>query len=520
MWSPQACTSWSRVGNADRRRTGLRAAGRPVAAPAGPAAGVGSGRRARPAGRRRRRLPTRRRTAPSVLRRGPRPAPGAPRLGGRGVDVPASRVGAGRDRRGGRARRWAGRPAGRRPAPPGGLEALDAGQQGLRRVVGLGMGQPDQGHLEVDPGVGGVPHRHLGQAQHLHGPDQGGQTRPARPARQPASCAPRRPPPTSSGATRARKPWRRWSTRSPASCWGLKPADGQMGHGHQGPADVPFGQRLDDLVELGQVVVDRVGGHHLVEHGERVPGRPPAPAHGQVQGLVGHVEVGVPADLVEQLAEGLGAEEAELEVLGAAPDGGQHLLGVGGGQHEHDVGGRLLQRLQQGVRRRRREHVDLVDDVDLLAARGPEGGPGHQVPHGLHPVVGGGVELVDVERGALGDLHAGGAHPARLAVAQVGAVEGLGQDPGRRGLAGPPGPAEQVGVGHPAVADRVAEGEDDVVLAPHLGEGGRAGSVGRATGRASRRVRRPRRVSLSATGGACRRRGRPSRPRRSVRRPG
>ena len=36
-------------------------------------------------------------------------------------------------------------------------------------------------------------------------------------------------------------------------------------------------------------------------------------------------------------------------------------------------GGRLLQRLEQGVERRRREHVDFVDDVDLEAAAGRGG---------------------------------------------------------------------------------------------------------------------------------------------------
>ena len=62
--------------------------------------------------------------------------------------------------------------------------------------------------------------------------------------------------------------------------------------------------------------------------------------------------------------------------------------------------------------------MDLVHDVDLLAARGTERGPGDQVAHGLHPVVGGGIELVDVERGSLGDLEAGGADPAGLTVAR------------------------------------------------------------------------------------------------------
>ena len=40
------------------------------------------------------------------------------------------------------------------------------------------MGQPDQGHLEVDPGLGGVAHGHLRQPEHLHGPDQRGEAHP------------------------------------------------------------------------------------------------------------------------------------------------------------------------------------------------------------------------------------------------------------------------------------------------------------------------------------------------------
>ena len=50
------------------------------------------------------------------------------------------------------------------------------------------------------------------------------------------------------------------------------------------------------------------------------------------------------------------------------------------------------------------------------------------------------------------------AHAARLAVVQVLAVEGLGEDAGGRRLARAAGPAEQVGVADPAVAHRVAQG--------------------------------------------------------------
>ena len=48
------------------------------------------------------------------------------------------------------------------------LEAFDPLEQGSRVVVGLRMGEPDDGDLERDPGVEGVSHRHHRRSQHLH----------------------------------------------------------------------------------------------------------------------------------------------------------------------------------------------------------------------------------------------------------------------------------------------------------------------------------------------------------------
>ena len=330
------------------------------------------------------------------------------------------------------------------------------------------MDQAHQGHLEIDPGVRCVPHPDLGPAEILHGPHQGGQADPAGLGGERVALGPGHG--DQFGGDQGEEPLAQVVDQVDRELLRAEARGGQVGHGHQRPLDVPLGQGLHHLVEFGQVVVDGVGGRHLVEDRQGVAGRAAAAADGEVEGVVADVEVGVGADLGEQLGQGVGAEQAELEVLGPAADGRQDLLGVGRGQHEDDVGRRLLQGLEQRVGRGRREHVDLVDDVDLLAARRAEGGPGHQVAHGVDPVVGRGVELVDVERRAPGDLDARGADPARLAVVQVGAVEGLGQDAGRRGLAGAPGAAEQVGVGHPAVADGVAQGEHDVVLAAYLGE--------------------------------------------------
>ena len=48
------------------------------------------------------------------------------------------------------------------------------------------------------------------------------------------------------------------------------------------------------------------------------------------------------------------------------------------------------------------------------------------------------------------------------------AVERLGQDPGRRGLAHAPGTGEQVGVAHAVGGDRVRQGLGDVLLADQV----------------------------------------------------
>ena len=320
-WSPQAWTNWSRVGKggpgrpeaaAARRTRRARPRRRRVRVGLGSWRGA-PGRRgptdggAAPAGLRSddgRRRPVRRR------RDRPRQAPGRCgdhwlRCGGRWLrcgDAAAGAGDSGWSSRGAAGSRSRGRSGMGRPGADGAaatgprrrLQALDAGQQGLGRVVGLGVGQPDQGHLEVDPRVGGVAHGHLGPPEHLHGPDQGGQPDPSAWS-------------VSDGLAlgpghghqlrgdQGQEPLPQVVDQVAGELLGAEPRRGQVGHGHQGPADVPLGQGLDHLVELGQVVVDRVRGRHLVEDREGVAGRAPTPPHGQVEGLVGHLEVGVAA---------------------------------------------------------------------------------------------------------------------------------------------------------------------------------------------------------------------------------
>ena len=136
-------------------------------------------------------------------------------------------------------------------------------------------------------------------------------------------------------------------------------------------------------------------------------------------------------------------------------------------------GGRLLERLQQRVRRRGREHVDLVDDVHLAprVRAEPEVHALDEVAHRLDAVVRRRVELDEVEERAVGDREAVLALAARLAVGtEVEAVERAGEQPRGRRLAGAARAGEEVRVTDAVLGDRVAQRGGDVVLADQLAE--------------------------------------------------
>ena len=159
------------------------------------------------------------------------------------------------------------------------------------------------------------------------------------------------------------------------------------------------------------------------------------------------------------------ADIAQAELHAARQHGDRHLLRVGGGQHEDDVRRRLFQRLQHGVEGVGGEHVDLVDDEDLVAAhRGQVGGVFEHDGHFLHLAVGGGVHFEVVGEAPFVHTAAGGAFAARVGADTLLAVQRLGQDAGDGGLAHAPGTGEQVGMVQALVVERMAQGTHDGVL--------------------------------------------------------
>ena len=130
---------------------------------------------------------------------------------------------------------------------------------------------------------------------------------------------------------------------------------------------------------------------------------------------------------------------------------------LGGGQDEFGVRRRLFQSLQEGVESRCRQHVDLVDDVDfVLSDLWWDPHLVDQAADVFHRVVGGSVQLVDVERGVVVEGAARLTFVAGLKVlGRVEAVDGLSHDTGAGGLAHTARTAKQEGLCQSVVADGV-----------------------------------------------------------------
>jgi hypothetical protein len=211
------------------------------------------------------------------------------------------------------------------------------------------------------------------------------------------------------------------------------------------------GRRAEQLLEERLAVAHASGG----------------PAGDEMQRFGGHVGPFGLHDLREPRGDRRCGNRREIEPLAAREDRDRQLLGLRRAEHELHVGGRLLERLEQGVERLPREHVDFVDDVDLEPAVG--GADGHvlpQLPDLVDATVAGGVDLDHVDVVAGRDRPAGVAGVAGLRCRPGGALERLGEDPGRARLAGAAGAAEQVGVADAARLDGAGEAPGHVLL-PH-----------------------------------------------------
>src|SRR5205085_5694476 len=120
--------------------------------------------------------------------------------------------------------------------------------------------------------------------------------------------------------------------------------------------------------------------------GLRVPHRAFARAGNLAQGVWGDFYLLLVGDVAQAVCYLLRGDGSELELLAAREDGFGNLVRVRRRHDEEDARGRLFQSLQQGVEGGGREHVDFVNDEDLVAVtRGPDAhGVDDSVAHVVH----------------------------------------------------------------------------------------------------------------------------------------
>ena len=147
----------------------------------------------------------------------------------------------------------------------------------------------------------------------------------------------------------------------------------------------------------------------------------------------------------------------------------------GRGEDEDGVCRWFFECLEEGVERRLRQHVHLVDDIDAVPSylRGDTYLFGQRADV-VHRIVRGGIQLMDVETASLVESAARFAFAAGLAPLRVEAVDGFGEDAGAGGLAHAPRAAEQVGMGELSACDGIPQRGGDVRLSDHRFESGRS----------------------------------------------
>ena len=104
------------------------------------------------------------------------------------------------------------------------------------------------------------------------------------------------------------------------------------------------------------------------------------------------------ADVDQVFCHLVSSNGAEIKALHAGQNSCKNFLRIGGTHDKRHVRRRLLQRLEQGVKRCRGKHMHLVDDVDLaLATHGSVAGARNNLfSHVINTGVRGSVNLKDV----------------------------------------------------------------------------------------------------------------------------
>ena len=210
---------------------------------------------------------------------------------------------------------------------------------------------------------------------------------------------------------------------------------------------------------------------HLLKQRLTVTHRAGCPPGDQLQGLVIGINLLTDDDL-SQPPNNLGDfNRREIKPLAPTEHRNGQLLGVGGTEDELHMLGRLFQRFQQRIEGCCGQHVNFVNDVNLVTST--TGADAHVRSQGtdfVNPAIAGPVDLdhVNVFTGInrLSDV----IFVIKFSTRTARVIQRLGKDPRRAGLAHSSGTGKQVSMPDAPGFDRVGQRLTDVLLAHQLRE--------------------------------------------------
>ena len=166
----------------------------------------------------------------------------------------------------------------------------------------------------------------------------------------------------------------------------------------------------------------------------------------------------------------------EIVALAAGQNGNRYLMHLCRRQNKNHIGRRFFKGLQQSIERRCREHMYLINDVDLVAPfRRRVFDLSDQLPHLFDAAVGCRVDLDHIHRIARSDRRTGRALSAGAAIlCRMLTVDGSGKNPRHRRLSRAARAGKQIRVPDTVCMQLVFQSPDDMLLPLYIIKGVRA----------------------------------------------
>ena len=242
----------------------------------------------------------------------------------------------------------------------------------------------------------------------------------------------------------------------------------------QNPPSIRKTQHGADLIGCG---FSSAVGNGLIQKRLRIAGRAFSGAGDETQRLFCDLSALCFCDSLQHRNHDIRFNAPQIKSLTARQNCNGDFANFCGGKDKFHMRRRLLQGLEQRVESVGRQHVDLIDDIDLVACRG--GTIGHRINNFANIANAGAAGGIHLHHVDMAPLHDGRAMLAAAtgvdgwAACAIGtdAIHALGNDARSGGLAGSANARHDEGLGDAVGFKGIAQGLDHSVLPNQIGKG-------------------------------------------------